>query len=226
MARLRPVLGIKAIASLFQSKSNTQATADINFAFNGNALDPFIKEWSKTSMAEKYMQNDRLPFHKKFPKGSVGDVLKEFLGEEQRSSDLRDLNKLKAYNIDLAFINWVIDCHDLGHIMTEYGQDTTGEILRIEFETTQTNLRGYRMIAWIFKGKTLFVNPFRYLKFRKMVKEARKRGAQANNLHMVDWFKYLNEPFDFVQKEICNIEPQELYKLRDPYWYDWTEKHF
>lgn len=224
--KIRLLKGIKAFQSVLKSKSNTQGFADINSALNGDSVDPIINEWGKTSMAKKYLNGERLPLNDTFSKNSVGDVRQKFLGKYAKSSDLRDLNRAAPKNLQIAFFHWVIDCHDISHIITDYGQDTTGEILRIEYEIFQSYMRGYWFISLGFQIRTLFLSPIKFFKFRKMVKEARNRASEATNLHLIDWFEYLDEPYTFVKERIVGIKPTTLYQNKDPYWYNWSEKHF
>lgn len=225
--KIQPIKGIKAMMILLKSKSNTKGFVDINTSLNGTCLDDRINEWSKTSMGKKYQNGERLPLKDTYPKNSVGDVLVKFLGQYAgKTSDLRKLNTLPPKNPQIAFINWIIDCHDISHIMTDYGQDVAGEILRIEYEIAQSYMRGYQIVSWMFQFRTLFLSPIKFFKFRKMVKEARKRASESTNLHLVDWFEYLDEPYDFVRDRVARVKPAELYQRDDPYWYDWAEKHF
>lgn len=219
--------GLKAIKRLLQDKGNTQSYVDINVALNGKSYLKRIEEWSQTPQGKRYLKGERLPLDKKYKKGTVGAVRQEFLGKYVKSADLRNLNMPVEENI--AYGYWALDMHDISHIMTDYGQDGLGELYRIEFEITQLYQRGFRIISWLFQLKILSLSYKNFRIVRKMIKEAQQRAKACDDMYMINWFEYLDKPYEEVKKSITKVPPVKLYNPNDEYFKDlikWVDRHF
>ena len=219
--------GLKAIKRLLQDKGNTQSYVDINVALNGKSYLKRIEEWSQTPQGKRYLKGERLPLDKKYKKGTVGAVRQEFLGKYVKSADLRNLNMPVEENI--AYGYWALDMHDISHIMTDYGQDGLGELYRIEFEITQLYQRGFKIISWLFQLKILSLSYKNFRIVRKMIKEAQQRAKACDDMYMINWFEYLDKPYEEVKKTITKVPPVKLYNPKDESFkklIKWVDRHF
>lgn len=205
--------GISAIKRLIKNKGDTQAYVEINVAFNGKGYKKIIEEWQETPQGKRYLKGERLPLNKKFKKGTVGAVRQEFLGNWDKTSDITSLHV--PPNPNMAYAYWNMDLHDVSHIMTYYGQDGIGELCRIEFEINQAYQRGFKIISWLFQLKVMSLSFKRFRKVRRYIREAQQRAKLCDDMYMINWFDYLDKPYDYVKKEVAQIPPVKVYNPED-----------
>ena len=223
--KVKPFKGIKALLQLARSKQSIQSYLDVNHAFNGNSPDKPIPQWASTGQGFRYINGERLPLLKKYPKNSVGWHLNK-MQLDPKYADFDFLQSKKYTNPQKAFSNWIVDTHDIGHIVSGYGDDGFGELLRVEYEIGGTYMQGWKVISLMFQAKVFLLNPMLYFKLRPMIKEASQRGKQSYPYVLVDWFEYLDQPLDFVRERILYLKPTTMYKYRDPRWHSFVEKNF
>ena len=223
--KVKPFKGIKALLQLARSKQSIQSYLDVNHAFNGNSPDKTIQQWASTGQGFRYINGERLPLLKKYPKNSVGWHLNK-MQLDPKYADFDFLQSKKYTNPQKAFSNWIVDTHDIGHIVSGYGDDGFGELLRVEYEIGGTYMQGWKVISLMFQSKVFLLNPMLYFKLRPMIKEASQRGKQSYPYGLVDWYEYLDQPLDFVRERILYLKPTTMYKYRDPRWHSFVEKNF
>lgn len=219
--------GIDAIKRLMRDKGDTQGYIAVNVALNGKGYKNIIEQWSETPQGKRYIAGERLPLDKKFKKGTVGAVRQKFLGKYEKSGDLRNLHV--PPNPHIAYANWQVDLHDISHIMTDYGQDGLGELYRIEFEINQSYQRGFQIISWLFQLRILSLSYKRFRQVRPMIKEAQQRAKACDDIYLIDWFEYLDKPYEWVKETIAQVPPVKLYNPKDESFKDlikWVDRHF
>ena len=225
LKRIKPLRGIKALLQLTKSKQNIQSYLDVNHAFNGNSPDNTISKWASSPQGIRYSKGERLPLLKEYPKNSVGWHLNK-MQLDPKYADFNFLQSNKYINPQKAFSNWIVDTHDIGHIVSGYGDDGFGELLRVEYEIGGTYMQGWKVISLMFQSKVFLLNPMLYFKLRPMIKEASQRGKDSNPYVLVDWFEYLYQPLNFVRERILRLQPTTLYQYKDPRWHSFVESNF
>ena len=219
--------GINAIKRLMRDKGDTQGYIAVNVALNGKGYKNIIEQWSETPQGKRYIAGERLPLDKKFKKGTVGAVRQKFVGKYDKSVDMRTLHV--PSNPHIAYANWQVDLHDISHIMTDYGQDGLGELYRIEFEINQSYQRGFQIISWLFQLRILSLSYKRFRQVRPMIKEAQQRAKACDDIYLIDWFEYLDKPYEWVKETIAQVPPVKLYNPKDESFKDlilWVDRHF
>ena len=219
--------GIDAIKRLMRDKGDTQGYIAVNVALNGKGYKNIIEQWSETPQGKRYIAGERLPLDKKFKKGTVGAVRQKFVGKYDKSVDMRTLRV--PPNPHIAYANWQVDLHDISHIMTDYGQDGLGELYRIEFEINQSYQRGFQIISWLFQLRILSLSYKRFRQVRPMIKEAQQRAKACDDIYLIDWFEYLDKPYEWVKETIAQVPPVKLYNPKDESFKDllkWVDRHF
>jgi len=221
----------EGVQSIMKSKSDTNSIAKIVFAFNGNCLDKTIDKWTETPMGQRYMNGERLcdlfPEGKNMPKKSLGYVHYEYLNYD-KMDELKvrvPINK-NLITKDKAFADWSVDCHDIMHILTGYGSDGLGELLRAEYEISQNYMQGWRLILTAFKLKMFFINPLMLYRIRHIIREPKIRAKNSNNFLFQNWFDLLEEDVDWIRARILMLAPTEHYEFQHPRFAPFIESHF
>ena len=223
--RINLFKGLKALYKLSKNKSDNDSYIKVNVYLNGDCIAPTVAEWSKTPHGKRYLKGERLPLNKKFKKDTVGWVRQKFVGKYDKSIDLVNASVPKTPY--MAYVNFLQDTHDISHIMSQYGQEGLGELCRIEFEISQSWQRGFQLVSWMFQLKALTITKSwkQFQVVRAMIKEAQQRAKDSVNLDMIDWFKYLDEPYEYVRESVACVPPYKLY-FTNQKWDDWADKHY
>ena len=62
-----------------------------------------------------------------------------------------------------------------------------------------------------------------------MIKEAQQRAKACDDIYLIDWFEYLDKPYEWVKETIAQVPPVKLYNPKDESFKDlikWVDRHF
>jgi hypothetical protein len=203
--------GLRAISKL-GSLDDTALIVEIISAFNGNSRNKQIAKWAKSEVGQRYINGDRLCHYTTDYKNSDNTLGKALCDLNYEIGELVPSN-IRATNVREAWGIWNVDTHDVSHIVSGYGTDGLGELLRAEHAKDYEG-RGWRVVRFIIKMRFwvpyFFKNPKLFLGWRKQIKEARKLGKRATPYLYENWFEYLDRDLDAI-RQYQHITPPSLY---------------
>jgi len=201
--------GFRAISKL-SSINSTSAIVEIISSFNGDSREKQMRQWANTVAGLRYIKGDRLVYDEyKDKDNTLGQALYELndgIGDLV-PRDIRGATPREAWGL------WNVDTHDVSHVITGYGTDGLGEILRAEHAKAYEG-RGWAVVRFVVKLRFwfpyFFKHPTLFFKWRKQLKEARKLGKKATPYLYENWFEYLDRDLDAIRL-YQHITPPSLY---------------
>ena len=204
-----------ALRRLFADKEDTSQVFEIMRALNGPSVGKGYLQllhtpgggrlaYERVELAARLMDDAWLD---SLPEGSVGAAYREFVrGEGLSAHGLAEESRkgLADGQIDLPHpFAWygrrIRDTHDIWHILTGYGRDSTGELCLVAFSYSQTKSLGWALIGWggLLKARGKGGKPY-----RKAVLEGFARGKAAAWLPGEDYERLLSEPLDAARRRL------------------------
>ena len=201
--------GFKAISQL-GSVDSTSTIVEIISSFNGDSRERQMREWANTEAGLRYIKGERLVYDEyKDKENSLGQAL-YYLNDgvgDLVPRNIRGATPREAWGL------WNVDTHDISHVITGYGTDGLGEILRAEHAKAYEG-RGWMVVRLVVKLRFwtpyFFKNPKLFFRWRKQLKEARVNGKKATPYLYENWFEYLERDLDAIRR-YQHITPPSLY---------------
>ena len=217
---LRPVAAIRAMRALLRDPDDTARVFDVIAALGGRHGERAFERFRRTDTGARVLSENRsllaaLSDRERLlslPPGTVGRTYAEFMGREDLSAQGLAEASLAAGGPDPSlpperrlFGARLRDMHDLWHVVTGYGRDLLGEAALLAFSYAQTRNRGIGFIV-----ATAWWKARQAPQFRRMLRDAYRRGRRAAWLPAADWEALLARPLDAVRAEL-RVEPPPSY---------------
>ncbi|HEX2485972.1 MAG TPA: Coq4 family protein [Myxococcota bacterium] len=210
--RMRPLAAFRAMRALLRNPDETARVFDVISALGGRSGERAFERFRRTETGARVLAEQRsllavLSDRERLlalPPESLGHRYAEFMGRERISAAGLAEASLAAGNGDPTlpperrlFGARLRDMHDLWHVVTGYGRDLLGEASLLAFSYAQTRNRGIGFIV-----ATVFWRARRAPEFRRMLRDAFRRGRGSAWLPGADWEALLARPLEEVRAEL------------------------
>ena len=220
-SKMQPLVAMRALKALIDDPQQTDQVFVIIKAMSGDALEKAFVRFEKTKSGQQILgeqrelldtliDRDQLREH---GAGSMAHAYLKFVDKAKITADgLVEASKLDDNDIEhpglRRFAERMRDQHDLWHVVTGYGSDTSGEACLLAFTYAQTKNRGVGIIALVGMVKLAKeLGP----RVRTAMWQAYKAGKRAAWLPQQDWEGLLLQPLDEVRQQL-NIPTPETYR--------------
>lgn len=210
--RMRPLTAIRAMRALLRDPDDTARVFDVISALGGRNGERAFERFRRTDTGARVLAESRSLLAVladreallALPPESLGHRYAEFMGRERISAEGLAEASLAAGNADPTlsperrlFGARLRDMHDLWHVVTGYGRDLLGEASLLAFSYAQTRNRGVGFIV-----ATAWWKARRAPEFRRMLRDAYRRGRSSVWLPAADWEAFLARPLEDVRAEL------------------------
>ncbi len=220
--RIRPLVALKALRTLFRNGEDTRQVFLIVEALRGKSGTRAFERFRKTEIGQTVLRERRVLLDRltdksalaAMPEGSLGRTYHDFMSVENLTADglveASMTGKARAMSEEeRIFGARSRDSHDLQHVVTGYGRDGLGEICLLAFGYAKNRNRGIGLIALAGMFRAARMLPDQPIK--KAVYEAYRHGKQAQWMQAQDWETMLPLPLEEVRRRI-GIEPPTRYR--------------
>jgi len=220
--RVRPIEALIALVKVIRNPDDTASGARFVLALQGRRNEQAFQRFrthpeGARILAERRQLIERLRDREwlaSLPDGSFGRAYLDFVRAEDLSADgLRQaVDQADPHLLQLdaerrLVSDRVRDMHDLWHVLTGYGRDLIGENLLVFFSWKQLRTRAFLLVV----VATWLTNERRCPGFRKLAREALRRGGDAAWLPVQDWEHLLTRPLDEVRRT-TGVGPPPVYE--------------
>ena len=193
---------------------DTAFIAEFISYFNGHTIDNTVAAWSKTSTGRRYLAGESIFDNiSKYKDADSNTFIKEYFSFRDKYyfgklSDHLEIDKNVRFqerdDLGRAFGRFMVDCHDFTHVLTGYGTDPLGELLRIEYGKNFEG-RGWRVLSRIGKIRIFLNGTKEWFSCLPLYKEARQMGKMSNNYIFADWFNILGQDINEVRENLNTL---------------------
>lgn len=219
--KIRPLVAWRALGALLRDPEDTAQVFTIVRALSGRSLLRGFRRFAASETGRAVLARDRElldalgdeSYLATLPAGSLGRVYLGFMQTQNITANglvdasaqgpLPDDPELGRYARRLR------DMHDLWHVATGYGTDTSGEVCLLGFTFAQTRNPGLAFIAVM--GARRIARETRSRIFRALW-EGYRAGRRAAWLPATDWEALLEQPLDEVRSEL-RLPTPKIYPL-------------
>ena len=221
--RIKPIQAGLAISRLLRDPDDTSQVFKVLEALRGDSLSRALSRMSGDERGQRLLDeqpnivkvlNDR-DMLAALPEGSIGKAYYDFVHAEGLSADglIESSHEAPRFETIGQNLRWLgdrlRDIHDLQHVMTGYGRDTSGELCLLSFMTTPVPSRGIDFI--IFMGRTKGQKEQPELNLKELIDEGRQIGEAADWMLFTRWEDRLHEPLESVRAEL-GFKPPVKYR--------------
>lgn len=224
--RIRPLDALRGIRGLLRDPDDTEKVFDIIDALSGRAVERAFDRFRATETGARLLEtrpdlvavlndHDRL---RSLPVGTLGRAYGDFVAREHISADglIGASERIAEPDPDVPESRYwfgarLRDMHDLWHVVTGYNRDLIGEASLLAFTYAQVGNRGIGFIvavAYLKAGQRDI--PYA----RPMIREAYRRGRDAEWLPAQDWEALLERPLDEVRRDLRVGAPPSYEEVR------------
>lgn len=217
--RLRPREALRAIRVLLRNPEDTAQVFVIVRALSGKSLLRGFNRFAATPTGRAVLAENRSllrvladrDYLASLPAESLGRAYLEFMKTQNLSAEgLVDASLAGERPLEESLARYaerLRDMHDLWHVVTGYGRDTSGEVCLLGFTFAQTRNPGLAFIALIGAAKIAREMDRRIF---PALWAAYRAGRRAEWLPAADWEQLLTEPLDRVRQRL-RITPPAVY---------------
>ena len=182
--------------------------------FNGHSIDKTVALWAETPTGKRYLAGESIHDHiHEYKNAHSNTFIKEYISfmEKYYFTKLRDELKIEESvkfnernDLGKAFGRFMVDVHDFTHVLTGYGADPLGELLRIEYGKNFEG-NGWKVLSRVGKTRIWIDGIKEGFSYRPLFKEARQMGKMSDNYIFADWFSILGQDINEVRKNLNTL---------------------
>lgn len=198
-----------SLQRLRHDPDDTRAVFEIIDALSGPGTDRLFRRFQRTMAGRRVLDEkrdllavlqdrDRL---RAMPEGSLGREYAGFTDRENLSADglveASETGDGRYEELDedrRRFAMRLRDCHDLEHVVSGYGRDLCGEAALLTFGLAQGWNHGIGLVVAMAYVESDAAT-------RRMMREAWRRGRNAEWLDAADWEALLERPLDEIRAQ-------------------------
>ena len=193
---------------------DTNFIAEFIGYFNGHSIDNTAATWAKTSTGRRYLAGESIFDNlSKYKDADSNTFIKEYFSFREKyyfeklSDHLKIDENIKFQERDelgKAFGRFMVDVHDFTHVLTGYGADPLGELLRIEYGKNFEG-NGWKVLSRVGKTRIWIDGITKAFAYLPLFKEARQMGKMSNNYIFADWFSILGQDINEVRENLNTL---------------------
>ncbi|MCP4006581.1 MAG: hypothetical protein GY725_20575 [bacterium] len=225
MARMRPLVAMRAMKKARQNPDDTALAIQVIGALSGNSSKRHFKRFKSSARGAQILRDkcdlyDVLTDKERLlamPEGSLGRTLIEWFiregisteGLAQASAEAAEVlgdRGVTTSDEEHVYGSRLRNLHDVYHVLAGYDRDLHGEVGVLAFGIAQTYNRGIAYLVFQAVRRAGWNS-----ELGKLARQGYRRGKRAKPLAEQDWAALFERPIDVVREEL-EVGPPPVYE--------------
>lgn len=224
MARIRPLVAMRAMKKARQNPDDTAVAIQVIGALSGNSGRRHFKRFKQSPQGAQILRERRDLYDVltdkerllAMPVGSLGRTIIEWFIREGISTEglaqasesaAQALGNRREVSVDeQVYGTRLRNLHDVFHVVAGYDRDMRGEVGVLAFTLTQAYNRGIAYLVFQAVRRAGWNS-----ELGKLARQGYRRGKRAKPLVEQDWEALFERPIDEVREEL-GVGPPPIYE--------------
>ncbi len=224
MARIRPLVAMRAMKKARQNPDDTAVAIQVIGALSGNSGRRHFKRFKRSPRGAQILREKRNLYHiltdkdrlLAMPQGSLGRTIIEWFIREDISAEglaqasaaaAKALGNRREVSADRqVYGTRLLNLHDVFHVLAGYDRDLRGEVGVLAFTLAQAYNRGVAYLVFQAVRRAGWNS-----ELGKLARQGYRRGKRAKPLVEEDWEALFERPIDEVREEL-GVGPPPVYE--------------